>query len=49
MSKIKAFICGVKEYKLSVTTHYGEDLIEWYDKGRQLACLLFRKERNRLG
>jgi len=44
MNKIKAFICGVKEYKLSVTKHYEEDLIEWYDKGRQLACSLLKGE-----
>lgn len=40
-NKIKAFICGVKEYKLDVTTHYGKDLIESYDSGRELASKLF--------
>lgn len=43
MKKIKAFICGVREFKLDITTHYGEDLIEWYDSGRELAWRIFRR------
>lgn len=42
-NKIKAFICGFKEYKLDVTRHYGKDLIESYDSGRELASRLFNR------
>lgn len=37
MNKIKAFANGIKEFKNSETTHYDENLIDYYDFGRELA------------
>ncbi len=44
MKNIKAFILGVIEFRNDVTTSVGDDLIEVYDRGRDLAHrLTFRK------
>ena len=38
MNKVKAFLQGVWEFRLSFTTHYAEhDLARAYDQGRELA------------
>jgi len=37
MTRIKAFLLGVWEFRSSVTTHYDYPLIETYDRGRDLA------------
>ncbi len=37
MKKIKAFLLGVWEFKLSCTTHFDEPLINSYDWGREIA------------
>jgi len=38
MKKVKAFLQGVWEFRLSFTTHYAEhDLARAYDQGRELA------------
>ena len=38
--RLRAFIHGITEYRLGVTTHYAEPFICWYDKGRSLAIHL---------
>lgn len=44
MKRIKAFLTGVIEFRSDITTHYNDDLIEYYDKGRDLMHrLTFRK------
>lgn len=41
MRKIRAFIKGVLEFRSSVTTHYDDlSLMDWYDRGRELAHVL---------
>jgi hypothetical protein len=44
----KAFFKGMKEFRSDITTHYGVDLIEYYDSGRDLSHKLtfriFEKE-----
>jgi hypothetical protein len=38
MHKLKAFINGIREFRLSMTTHYDDDdLLDWYDRGREFA------------
>lgn len=37
MRKALAFLHGVIEFRRGVTTHYGDDLIEAYDWGREIA------------
>lgn len=37
MCKIQAFVLGVREFRSGVTSNPGEDLIEAYDTGRELA------------
>lgn len=37
MHKLKVFLLGMKEFRQSVTTHPGNDFIEVYDSGRDLA------------
>jgi hypothetical protein len=37
MKTIRAFILGMREFRLSLTTHFNGDLIEAYDCGRELA------------
>ena len=38
MNQIKAFITGLREFRLSFTTHYeSPELLEAYDMGRELA------------
>lgn len=37
MRNIRAFILGVREFRLSSTTNPGEDLIQPYDWGREVA------------
>ena len=37
MRTIKAFINGMREFKLSCTTHYDGRLLQAYDWGRELA------------
>jgi hypothetical protein len=38
MKKIAAFINGMKEFRLTLTTHYDDAaLLEAYDAGRELA------------
>lgn len=38
MQKIKAFLLGMAEFRLSFTTHFDDDaLLEAYDSGRELA------------
>lgn len=36
-AKFLAFFKGMREFRSSVTTHYGPSLIESYDSGRELA------------
>jgi len=44
MKNIKAFILGVIEFRSHMTTSVSNDLIEVYDRGRELAHrLTFRK------
>jgi hypothetical protein len=44
VNTIRAFILGIIEFRLSVTTHYDYPLIEAYDRGRELAhWLTFRR------
>lgn len=45
MKKIKAFILGISEFRLSCTTSYDDDdLINTYDAGREFAHrVTFRK------
>jgi hypothetical protein len=37
MHRFHAFFLGLREFRLSVTTHFDDDLLEWYDRGRDLA------------
>jgi hypothetical protein len=38
MRKLTAFINGIWEFRLSMTTHYeDDDLLDWYDQGREFA------------
>lgn len=37
MRKLQAFLMGVREFRLSSTTHYDGDLIDAYDTGREIA------------
>ena len=37
MNRIKAFVLGVVEFRHDYTTNPGEDLMETYDTGRELA------------
>jgi hypothetical protein len=41
---IRAFIMGVKEWELDITTSFNEPLINSYDLGRNLGEKLHRKE-----
>jgi hypothetical protein len=45
MKVIKAFLLGVQEFRLSLTTHFDDDdLLEAYDSGREWAHrLTFRR------
>lgn len=36
-ARLKAYLRGVREFRTTFTTHYGPDLIEAYDAGRELA------------
>ncbi len=39
-----AYLNGIREFRLNVTTHYDGDLIESYDRGREHAHrLTFRR------
>lgn len=38
--KLRAFIHGLMEYRLDITTHYDEPFINWYDRGRSIAVRL---------
>lgn len=40
MRQLKAFLWGMWEFRRSFTRHYGGDLIEYYDSGRDLAHLI---------
>lgn len=35
--KIKTYLTGMKEFRLDYTTNPGDDLIETYDAGRDMA------------
>lgn len=37
MKHLNAFLRGMAEFRLGATTHYSDDLIESYDRGRELA------------
>ena len=37
MTKMQAFFLGMKEFRLGITTNPGEEFIEAYDAGRELA------------
>lgn len=37
MNKLFAYLRGMWEFRTDFTTHYGPDLIESYDSGRELA------------
>lgn len=37
MKRIAAYLLGMYEFRRSVATHYGPDLIETYDSGRERA------------
>lgn len=37
MKRLRAFLLGVLEFRQDITTHFGGDLIETYDRGRELA------------
>lgn len=37
MYRIKIFLLGMKEFRLGLTTNPGENYIETYDAGRELA------------
>ncbi|MEI7652612.1 MAG: hypothetical protein WCJ96_11465 [Verrucomicrobiota bacterium] len=37
MKTIKAFLLGMREFRIDFTTNPGEDLIPAYDHGRDLA------------
>ena len=38
MKKLKAFLMGVREMRLTLTTHYDDEaLLECYDSGREWA------------
>jgi hypothetical protein len=37
MKKLRAFILGMIEFRSDFTTHFGGDLIETYDAGRDLS------------
>lgn len=44
MNAIKAFLLGMWEFRSDCTTHFGGNLIETYDLGRDLAHrLTFRR------
>jgi hypothetical protein len=36
-ARLRAFILGIREFRLGITTHFDDDLIETYDRGRELA------------
>jgi hypothetical protein len=40
MKRLNAFWLGLQEFRRSVTTHFAADLIEDYDRGRELAHML---------
>ncbi len=43
-ARLRAFILGIKEFKLGFTTHFDGNLIETYDRGREFAHrITFRK------
>lgn len=44
MNKLQAFQIGMQEYRSNVTTHFGPDLIEFYDAGRDKAHELTNRE-----
>ena len=35
--KFRAFALGFSEFRLSITTHFDGEPLEWYDRGRDLA------------
>lgn len=37
MDKLKAFVLGVREFRMDSTTSFDSPLIESYDRGRDLA------------
>ena len=44
MKKVWAFLLGMFEFRSDLTTHFGGDLIEVYDQGREWAHkLTFRR------
>ena len=44
MSRLRAFLLGVQEFRLSLTTHFDDDMREAYDWGREWAhSLTFRR------
>lgn len=40
LRRIHAFLRGVSEFRSDFTTYFGADLIETYDRGRELAHAL---------
>ena len=37
IKKLKAYLHGMWEFRQDFTTHYGWDLIDYYDRGRDMA------------
>lgn len=37
MTRLRAFVLGMREFRLSLTTHFDHPLIESYDRGREWA------------
>lgn len=35
--KLQVFLLGIREFKMSQTTHFGPELINVYDWGREIA------------
>jgi hypothetical protein len=46
--KLKAFLSGIREVHLDVTSNwddqFGEHIQDWYERGRYCAALLVRRE-----
>jgi len=44
MTRLRAFLLGVREFRTDLTSNPGEELIDSYDRGRELAHVLtFRR------
>jgi hypothetical protein len=43
LARLRAYLNGIREFRLDATTHYDYPLIESYDRGREHAHKLTRR------